>query len=74
MYTLSWFISVFFTLINSTELFVLSISVLEKPITTDSRNNEYKVYIYEHILENEHSLYGFSTSKEKELFLKLIVI
>ena len=37
-------------------------------------NNEYKVYIYEHILENEHSLYGFSTSKEKELFLKLISV
>lgn len=37
-------------------------------------NNEYKVYIYEHILENEDSLYGFKTSKDKELFLKLISV
>ena len=35
---------------------------------------EYKVYIYEHILENEDSLYGFKTSKDKELFLKLISV
>ena len=31
-----------------------------------------KVYIYEHIKEDEDSLYGFKTSEEKELFLKLI--
>ena len=37
-------------------------------------NNEYKVYIYEHILENEDSLYGFKTSNDKELFLKLISV
>ena len=37
-------------------------------------NKEYKVYIYEHILENEDSLYGFKTSKDKELFLKLISV
>lgn len=31
-----------------------------------------KVYIYSHIKEDEHSLYGFLTKEEKELFLKLL--
>ena len=35
-------------------------------------DNEYKIYTYEHIREDEHSIYGFSTTGEKELFLKLI--
>lgn len=35
-------------------------------------NEEYKIYIYEHIREDEHSLYGFNDIEEKELFLKLI--
>ena len=35
---------------------------------------EYKVYTYEHITENEDSLYGFKTLEEKELFLKLISV
>ena len=35
-------------------------------------NNEYKVYIYEQVREDEHTLYGFLNSEEKELFLKLI--
>lgn len=33
---------------------------------------EYKIYIYEHIREDENTLYGFATKEEKELFLKLI--
>lgn len=35
-------------------------------------NKEYKVYTYMYIREDEHSLYGFKTFEEKELFLKLI--
>ena len=35
-------------------------------------NNEYKVYLYNHIREDENSLYGFKTKEELELFLKLI--
>ena len=35
-------------------------------------NEEYKVYIYQYIREDEESLYGFKTFEEKELFLKLI--
>ena len=35
-------------------------------------NDQYKVYIYEYVREDEHSLYGFKTKEEKELFLKLI--
>jgi Holliday junction DNA helicase RuvA len=35
-------------------------------------NEEYTVYIYEHIREDELSLYGFKTIEEKDLFLKLI--
>lgn len=35
-------------------------------------NKEIKVYLYEHIREDEHTLYGFKNMDEKELFLKLI--
>ena len=35
-------------------------------------DKEYKVYVYEYVREDEHSLYGFKTCEEKELFLKLI--
>ena len=37
-------------------------------------NNEYTIYTYTHIREDEYSLYGFKTSEEKELFLKLISV
>ena len=37
-------------------------------------NNEYKVYVYTQIKEDEHLLYGFKESSEKELFLKLISV
>ena len=33
---------------------------------------EYKVYLYQQIKEDEHSLFGFKSKEEKELFLKLI--
>ncbi len=35
-------------------------------------DKEYLVYIYEHIKEDEYTLYGFKETVEKELFLKLI--
>ena len=35
-------------------------------------NEEAKVYVYNHIREDENSLYGFKTKEEKELFLKLL--
>ena len=35
-------------------------------------NDNYKIYIYEHIREDEHSLYGFKDTEERDLFLKLI--
>ncbi len=35
---------------------------------------EYKVYIYQQIQEDEHLLYGFKTQEEKNLFLKLISV
>ena len=34
--------------------------------------DEYKVYIYEQVREDEHTLYGFKSIEEKNLFLKLI--
>ena len=34
--------------------------------------SEYTVYIYNHIIEDEFTLYGFKSLEEKELFLKLI--
>ena len=35
---------------------------------------EYKVYIYQYIREDENSLYGFKSIDEKDLFLKLISV
>lgn len=35
-------------------------------------NNEYKVYVYQHVREDEISLYGFMSIEERDLFLKLI--
>jgi len=37
-----------------------------------NENEEYKVYIYQLVKEDEMSLYGFKTKEEKEMFLKLI--
>ena len=37
-----------------------------------SEDEEYKVFVYQYIREDEMSLYGFKKSEEKELFLKLI--
>ena len=37
-------------------------------------NQEYKIYLYENVREDEISLYGFKTKEEKELFLKLISV
>ena len=33
---------------------------------------EYKVYLYQYVREDEISLYGFKEEEEKDLFLKLI--
>ncbi len=35
-------------------------------------NKENKVYLYNHIREEENSLYGFKTKEEKNLFLRLL--
>ena len=35
-------------------------------------NKDYIVYVYQHVREDEQSLYGFKTKEEKEMFLKLI--
>ena len=35
---------------------------------------EYKVYLYNHIREDENYLYGFKTEDERTLFLKLIAV
>ena len=35
-------------------------------------NEEYKIYLYEHIREDEDTLYGFKSIEERDLFLKLI--
>ena len=34
--------------------------------------NEYKVYIYNHVREEEYTLYGFKSEQERDFFLKLI--
>ena len=35
-------------------------------------DKEYTVYVYQHIREDENTLFGFKTTEEKNLFLKLI--
>lgn len=35
-------------------------------------DDEYKIYIYEHIREDEDTLFGFKTKEERDFFLKLI--
>lgn len=35
-------------------------------------NEEYTIYLYQYVREDEISLYGFKSKEEKELFLKLI--
>ena len=35
-------------------------------------NEDYRVYVYQYVREDEISLYGFKEKKEKDLFLKLI--
>lgn len=35
-------------------------------------DKEYKVYLYQHIREDENSLFGFKTKEDRNLFLKLI--
>ena len=37
-------------------------------------SDEVKVFIYQHIREDENALYGFKTYEEKDLFLKLIEV
>lgn len=37
-------------------------------------NEEIKLYLYQHIKEDENSLYGFKTKDEKEMFLRLISV
>ena len=37
-------------------------------------NTEEKIYLWEHIKEDDHLLYGFKTNEEKNLFLKLISV
>jgi Holliday junction DNA helicase RuvA len=35
---------------------------------------EYMVYIYQHVREEENTLYGFKTIEEKDMFLRLIQV
>ncbi len=37
-------------------------------------NKEYKVYIYNHVREDENCLYGFKSMEEKDMFLRLIEV
>ncbi len=39
-----------------------------------NEQEEYKIYLYQQIKEDEHFLFGFKTKEEKELFLKLISV
>ena len=36
--------------------------------------NEYTIYVYQHVREDEISLYGFKNMEEKDMFLRLIEV
>ena len=38
------------------------------------KDDEYKIYLFQHIKEDEHVLFGFKSKEEKEIFLKLISV
>jgi len=66
------------TSINSTYI-VLECSGIGYVINTPNpysfnEGNEYKIYLYQLVREDELSLYGFKTIEEKQLFLKLISV
>lgn len=51
------------------------ISISNNTLTELPRlNNDAKLYIYQHVKEDELSLYGFFSEAEKQMFLKLISI
>ena len=37
-------------------------------------NEDYKIYTYQYVREDQNDLYGFLTDEEKEMFLKLISV
>ena len=37
-------------------------------------NNDYRVYLYQYVREDENALYGFKSKEEEDLFLKLIEV
>jgi len=39
-----------------------------------NENEEYKVYVYNLVREDENSIYGFKTKEERDLFLRLIEV
>src|SRR5574344_965451 len=39
---------------------------------TFNMDTQYKVYIYQYVREEEITLYGFKSSEEKDMFLRLI--
>ena len=41
---------------------------------TFKENEEVRIYLYNHIREDEYSLYGFKTTEERDMYLKLISV
>ena len=39
-----------------------------------TKGKEVKIYLYQHVKEDDLLLFGFKTSEEKEMFLKLILV
>lgn len=37
-------------------------------------NEDYRVYLYQHVREDENTLYGFANVEEKDIFLKLLSV
>ena len=48
--------------------------ILITSINPTPYGEEYKVYLYEYVREDEISLYGFQTKEQKNMFLKLIAV
>lgn len=66
------------TEVNSTNIVIennnIGYSVKTSNPYSFHENEEYKIYIYQHIREDDNSLFGFKTIEEKNLFLRLIEV
>ena len=58
-----------YTVVDNTKI---KYQITTERFYTFNLNEEYTIYLYQYVREDEISLYGFKSKEEKDLFLKLI--